>query len=270
MNFTISPNLTYSRSEWIHFEEPEYTDPDDIRLSQRSGNYTNRQFGYVSDGLFMSQEEIENHPIDQDEVGNTTLIPGDIKYKDLNGDGVITSLDRAVIGRGGFPDMTYGLNLNASYKGFVLDVLFQGASKFNLMVSGSARNMFANGSIPLQYQADYRWTPDPNNPTVNINPNAKLPGATIDATANNNVASDFWLLDGTYMRLKNINLAYNLKSEWTSKIGLNNVQFYLSGTNLVTFSKLGIYKNALDPETPSDRGNYPLHRNYTLGLRFSL
>ncbi|GAB3651598.1 TonB-dependent receptor [Echinicola sediminis] len=270
VKFTISPNITYSRSEWVHYEEPEYTDPDDIRLNQLSGQYTNRRFGYVSEGMFMSQEEIENHPIDQDQNGNTTLIPGDIKYKDINEDGVINSLDRDVIGRGSFPDMTYGLNLNTSYKGFVLDVLFQGASKFDLMVSSSARYMFANGSIPLEYQAKYRWTPDPNDPSININPEAKLPAATIDGTANNKLTSDFWLLDGTYLRLKNINLAYNLKQEWTSKIGLSNVQFYLSGTNLVTFSKLGIYKNALDPETPSGRGNYPLHRNYTLGLRFSL
>jgi TonB-linked SusC/RagA family outer membrane protein len=269
-NFSVSPNFTYARSKWIHFEETEYTDPDDIRIFQESGNWVNRTIGYLSDGIFMSQSEIDNHPIDQDQNGNTTLIPGDIKYIDLNGDGVIDYRDQKEIGYGTFPNLTYGLALNASYKSFRLDALFQGASLFNSRITGEARGMFANGTIPLDYQKEYRWQPDPNDPTVNINPDAALPAASIDIRPNNDILSDFWLKDATYIRLKSLSLSYNLPETAIRNAGFGMVQIYLSGTNLFTFSKLGIYKNSFDPEQPGSIRNYPLHRRYSLGLRITI
>ncbi|MFW5645119.1 MAG: SusC/RagA family TonB-linked outer membrane protein, partial [Bacteroidota bacterium] len=269
-NFSVSPNFTYARSKWIHFEEEEYTDPDDIRIYQESGNWVNRSIGYVSDGIFMSQAEIDNHPVDQDQNENSTLIPGDIKYVDLNDDGVIDYRDQKEIGYGTFPNLTYGLGLNVSYKSIRLDALFQGASLFNSRIEGEARGMFSNGTIPLDYQKEYRWQPDPDDPDVNINPDAKLPAASIDIRPNNNIFSDFWLKDATYLRLKSLNLSYSLPESTIKKAGFGMIQIYLSGTNLFTLSKLGIYKNSFDPEQPGGIKNYPLHRRYSLGLRITI
>jgi len=268
--FSVSPNFTYARSKWIHFEETEYTDPDDIRIFQESGNWVNRTIGYVSDGIFMSQAEIDNHPVDQDQNGNTTLIPGDIKYIDLNDDGVIDYRDQKEIGYGTFPNLTFGLALNATYKNIRLDALFQGASLFNSRIVGEARGMFANGTIPLDYQQQYRWQPDPSDSTVNINPDAKLPAASIDIRPNNNIFSDFWLKDATYIRLKSLSISYTLPEKVLRNTGLGMVQIYLSGTNLFTLSRLDIYKNSFDPEQPGGIRNYPLHRRYSLGLRITI
>ena len=268
--YSVSPNITYARSKWIHFEEVEYTDPDDIRIYRKSGNWVNREIGYVSDGIFMSQAEIDEHPVDQDQNENTTLIPGDIKYVDLNDDKVIDYRDQKEIGYGTFPNMTYGLALNASYKSFRLDALFQGASMFNSVINGGVRGMFSNGTIPFDFQKKYRWQPDPNEPALNVNPNAELPAASIDIRPNNNLYSDFWLKDATYIRLKNLSLSYNLPETTVRRAGFGMVQIYLSGTNLLTLSKLGIYKNSFDPEQPGRIRNYPLHRRYSIGLRLTI
>src|SRR5690606_8494513 len=122
-----------------------------------TGKYTNRWIGYISDGIFMSQQEIDDHAVDQDQAGNSTLRPGDIRYKDLNGDAIIDWRDQDEIGYGEFPDLTYGLNLQLEYKGVALSALFQGASMFNSMIAGSLRGAFQNLSNPLQFHDQYRW-----------------------------------------------------------------------------------------------------------------
>src|SRR5690606_30493464 len=111
--------------------------------------YTNRWIGYLSDGIFMSQDEIDNHSINQDQAGNTTIVPGDIKYKDLNDDKIIDWRDQDEIGYSTFPDLTYGLNLEVGYKGFSVTALFQGASMFNSMISGPLRGPLQNLSNPF-------------------------------------------------------------------------------------------------------------------------
>lgn len=272
IRFSIAPNFTWARAKWIHYEEEEYTDEDDIRILKESGSWVSRNIGYLTDGIFMTQEEIDNHPIDQDQNGNTTLRPGDIKYIDLNGDGVITSRDRDVIGKGDFPTISYGMNLNVGYKNFSLAAVFQGASGFDRMIASTkTRGAFSNESTPLTYQRDYRWQPDPNNPGVNINPDAKLPAlSTGGVLPNNDKDSDFWLLDGSYLRLKNLQLAYTLPGNVLKSTGVKMLNIYVSATNVLTLSKLGIYKHVFDPEQSFTNGVYPLHRNYTIGVRVTL
>jgi hypothetical protein len=223
----------------------------------------------------MTQEEIDSHIIDQDQNGNTTLRPGDIRYIDVNGDSVITDRDRDVIGYGQLPDLTFGLDLNVEWKGLSLSVLFQGASRFNMNISGKARGGFANWSTPFDYHYQYRWTPDPDDLTKNINPDVRFPavdGTGQGNTANNNLTSDFWLQDNTYLRLKNLNISYSLPGEWVQKAGIDNVRFYVAGTNLWTISKLGIYEDFWDPEGPQNQGGstYPPLRTWTVGLNVTL
>tara|TARA_B100000427_G_scaffold192774_1_gene160283 strand:- start:318 stop:719 length:402 start_codon:yes stop_codon:yes gene_type:complete len=132
--------------------------------------------------------------------------------------------------------------------------------------------MFSNGSIPLSYHYNYAWQPHPNDPSNNINPNAILPAASFAANTNNSKVSDFWLRDVRYLRIKNINLSYNIPKKFISKVGLKSTQIYLAAENLITWTNLGIYKNSFDPEfdpnTQTTR-RYPITRSFTVGLKAS-
>src|SRR5690606_18469848 len=199
--------------------------------------------------------------------------PGDIRYKDLNGDAIIDWRDQDEIGYGEFPDLTYGLNLQFEYKGVALSALFQGASMFNSMIAGSLRGAFQNLSNPLGFHYQYRWQPDPDNPGMNINPEAKLPamrGDGLGTSTNNNKVSDFWLQDATYLRLKNLNLSYSIPPKWLENAGIRQLRIYLAGSNLFTVSKLGIYKHSVDPESTESQKFYPPVKMVSLGLNLTL
>ena len=271
--YNVAGSVSYAREKYRRWSESPYEDPDEIRIFQRTGKYTNRWIGYKSDGLFMSQEEIDNHPIDQDQAGNTTLRPGDIKYIDLNNDEVIDWRDQDEIGYGTFPDLTYGLNFQAEYKGVSVSVLLQGASLFNSMINDVLRGAFQNNSNPYEYHYKYRWQPDPQNPGVNINPDAKLPAILADgsgANPNNKKVSDFWLQDATYLRLKDLNIGYTIPGRITKKAGLQSVNVFVAGSNIFTISKLGIYKNSVDPENTTTQKFYPPMKTISFGLKLKL
>lgn len=271
--YNIAGSVSYAREKYRRWSESPYEDPDEIRIYQKTGKYTNRWIGYKSDGLFMSREDIDNHPVDQDQAGNSTLRPGDIKYIDLNGDKVIDWRDQDEIGYGTFPDLTYGLNFQAEYKGFSVSALFQGASLFNSMIEDVLRGAFQNNSNPYEYHYKYRWQPDPQNPDVNINPDVQLPAILADgsgANPNNKKVSDFWLQDATYLRLKDLNIAYTIPEKITRKVGMQNVNIFVAGSNLFTISKLGIYKNSVDPEHTTAQKFYPPMKTISFGINLKL
>ena len=269
---SLAPNFAIGKEKFVVRNDLEkFTDPDYIRIYGREGQWVNRRFGYLSDGIFMSQDEINNHPTIQDGNGNLTLRPGDIKYIDLDNNDTINFRDQDVIGyASNMPEITYGMGVNIKYKNLQLSTGLQGASKFSIYINGPAANMFNNGSIPLAYQYRYAWQPHPDNPNVNINPEAMLPSASLSSSTNNSKVSDFWLRDVRYLRIKNINLSYNIPEKTFKKIGLKSTQVYVSSENLASWTNLGIYKNTFDPEfdpgTQATR-RYPITRSYTVGLR---
>ena len=268
----IAPNFAIGKEKFVVRRDIEdFTDLDYKRIYGREGEWVNRRFGYLSDGIFMSQDEINNHPTIQDGNGNLLLNPGDIKYKDLDGNDTINFRDQDVIGyASNMPEINYGINLSASYKNLKLSLLLQGASKFSIYINGPAATMFSNGSIPLSYHYKYAWQPHPDDPSININPDAILPASSFTASTNNSRISDFWLRDVRYLRLKNINLSYNIPKKIISKIGLDNSQIYFSTENLFTLTNLGIYRNSFDPEfdpnTQTTR-RYPITRSFSVGLK---
>ena len=271
--YSISGNVSYAREKYRRWSETPYDDPDEIRIYKKEGKYTNRWIGYLSDGIFMSQEEIDNHEVDQDQAGNTTLRPGDIKYIDLNGDGVIDWRDQDEIGYGTFPDLYYGLDLQVQYKGISVTAIFQGASMFNNMISDHYAGPLTNWGNPYEFHYKYRWQPDPENPDVNINPEARLPAILGDGqgrSPNNSKTSDFWLQDATYLRLRNLNVSYSLPEKWMQPIGIKNLSVFVAGSNLFTLSKLGIYKKSLDPEATQYQKHYPPVRTVSFGVTVSL
>ncbi len=264
LSYRIKGTLTYARSKWIHFEEEEYTTEDEIRIFQNSGKWQNRRIGYVSDGLFRSQEEIDNHPVDQDQAGNVTLIPGDIKYVDINDDGVIDWSDQKRIGYGtGQPDLNFGLNLGGTWNGLSLDILLHGGSMFSGYISGLAQTPYNNESTPLNIHWEERFHEENN-------PDGSLPSVTMGTRGNNTRNSDFWLRSITFLRLKNVNLGYSLPKDWIAPIGVDRVRAYITSNNLYVISNLGIWSSEFDPESALNHSAYPQHRTITFGLTVTL
>lgn len=249
LTWDIRGNVSWARSKWVHYEEPEYLDADQGRINKRSGNWTDRTFGYLSDGLFTSQEEIDHLPYDQDLRDNSTLRIGDVKYLDTNDDKIIDWKDQVEIGQGTVPTWIVGLNPSFKYYGFDLDFLLQGALGFDVIAS-------INGNSEEYY--NNRWT-EQNNERNAIIP--RLGGA-----ASNGWTSDYKLVKGDYLRLKSVNIGYSFNKNLLGSSGIESLRVFASGLNLLTFSALNKY--ALDPEMPSGKGSlyYPQQRNLSLGL----
>jgi hypothetical protein len=259
--YDVSANIFWNRSRWVSYDEPIYTDEDQRFQSQRTGNWTDRRIGYVSDGLFTSQAEIDALPYVYADLNNSNdaLRPGDIKYKDLNGDGVLNWRDQTVIGYGAMPHWMYGINTVFKYKNFDLSMLFQGAFAYTTNV-----NLTHNSGEPLwdrvAYAVEHRWTEENNDP------HAFLP--RIGSKGLNGLYSDYHNYNTSYIRLKNASLGYELPVSWMKKAGISQARLYMAGTNLLTFSNLEI---DIDPEVNEGTVQYvyPLQRTISVGLNLS-
>ena len=257
-SYDISGNVSWSRSKWIHYDEPDYTDPDDIRLKKKSGQWIDVYNAYKSDGLFTSQEEIDNLGYDMDGMGNTSLRPGDIKILDLNNDGEVDWRDASTIGSGGTPHIIYGINLNMKYKGFDLSVFAQGAADYYVQLQSG--NINIDGvRTPFKVIWNERWTPENNDR------NAIIPRHKIGQTTNN-WNSDYWYKNASYLRLKNLTLGYTFDKGLIRNLRMENLRLFVVGTNLFAINPLRKY--GLDPETPdATRGwSYPVTKSVSLGL----
>ncbi len=261
-SYDVSANISYARSKWVEFDEPEYTDPDQQRIYQRTGNWTDQQIGYVSEKLFTSQDEINNLTYAYKDLnGNSTLRPGDVKYLNLNGDKLLDWRDQKVIGKGSMPHWMYGLNTVFKYKDFDLVGLFQGAFDYTTYV-------FLEGA-KTSLRHENRWTEKNNDPYALV---ARPGGAPT-----NHYYSDYRLHDTAYIRLKSASLGYELPENLLSKIGVSKLRVYLAGTNLFTLSTLDKY--GVDPEMPDGNGPtgvpvntvyyYPLQRTFSLGMNLT-
>jgi TonB-linked SusC/RagA family outer membrane protein len=222
----------------------------DPRYIIQTGLPINTLWGYKTDGLFQSQAEIASYPTLQ---ANTK--PGDVKYVDLNRDGKIDANDMTAIGNT-FPKYTFGLNSDFSYKNFSLNILFQGAAKVDTRLSGPIAEMGINEGFTSEVFTDNYWTP--------THTDARFPRIA-KGDLRNVATSDRLVIDGSYLRLKNVQLSYTLPEGVTKRLHLARITAYVSATNLLTFSKLNEWN--LDPETPPGRINYyPQISLRTIGL----
>ncbi|MFD2599012.1 SusC/RagA family TonB-linked outer membrane protein [Sphingobacterium corticis] len=257
LNYDISGNLSWSRAKWIHYEEPEYTDPDQIRLYQLSGQWADRRIGYRADGLFTSQEEIDNLAFTYPQ-GNDGLRPGDIKYIDVNGDGKLDFRDQEVIGAGTTPNWMAGLTINLRYKNFDLQTLFQGAFNHYAYI--------LTGRTDVNYSVAFYntlWTEENNR--------ADAYTPRIGGASSNSLFSDHFYRKINYLRLKTLAIGYTLPQTISERARIRNLRVFLAGTNLFTVSPLNEF--FMDPEAPSSFGvgyHYPQQRTITLGLNLTL
>lgn len=264
----VSPNITWTRTKDVHLERANSTNAYANWRDNRTNRWQNTIWGYRAAGQFQNQDEIANWAI-QDKKGNTTLKPGDIKYEDLNHDGIIDQNDQTIIGRGNTPELFYGLNLSATWKGFSLTILLQGAANYNVLIDGALKDPFSNGSNTYAFFTDRWHRKDPYNPQSEWVP-GKYPSTIANGLDNNRRISTYWLKDASYLRMKTLELGYNLPKPLLAKVGIEQVRCYFAAQNLFTFDNLKF----IDPEIPTNddtnyAGNgkyYPQQRVLTLGL----
>ncbi|MFQ3213234.1 MAG: TonB-linked SusC/RagA family outer membrane protein [Marivirga sp.] len=252
-------NFSYSRETAEFIDEALLEDPFMRQNLTITGGFTGLRRGYVSDGLFQSEEEIASHAI-QDNGGNNSLQPGDVKYVDLNEDGVIDVLDQKVFGNGDKATSNYSLNLGAVYKQFSLSILMTGAAGYDIYLDGEAQSPLRNGFNGYTYQLDY-WTPE--------NTDAAYPRVSDGGFNDNNYRySDFWIRDGQHLRVKNITLSYTVPKSVAALKKFQDVRIFFTGYNLFM---LKAFEEDFDPQMSSGTGwYYPQNKSFTLGLNFSI
>lgn len=242
-------NFTYAQNKQVAVDQPEFAYPWLERTNLPVvGSFT---FGYIAEGLFKSQKEIDHHP-DQTGLGSITR-PGDIKYRDVTGDGKIDTNDRVVLSHyGNMPRIQYGFGFNVVYKRFDLNVFFNGSAKRTLMMG--LQDPFSqahgtNASNVFQYIADNRWS------EANPDPNAQYPrlGIQESEVLNNKPTSSFWMRDGSFLRFKTLEIGYKFKYG----------RIYGTVNNLVVFSKFKYW----DPELAWYK--YPLQRTFSAGIQLN-
>lgn len=267
LNYTISANITYSRFRDMERYKPRYGSSWDEYRNAPLDRWGGILWGYQVVGRFQSEEEIRNYPINNDGQNNRTQLPGDLIYKDVNGDGMIDYLDERPIG---YPDswapmLSFGGNIGLQWKNFDLNLDFAGAAMQSWNQNYELRNAFhANGNSPA-YLLEDRWhRADPYNPNSEWI-SGYYPAIRYNTSSNNGKTSDFWIHDVRFLRLKNAELGYSLPKKILEKVSITKARFFVSASNL--FSIDNVSKYGIDPEIQASGGAvYPQQRTIMLGF----
>lgn len=266
-HLTLRGNFTLSKNKINNWEEATQPYP---YLSQ-TGFSNNVQRGFISLGLFKDQQDVDMSP---EQFG--TVRPGDIKYKDVNGDGVITDDDRVpLFAYSGIPQLMYGFGAEVRYKNWTLNVLFKGTGNNYFLYGGSDGSNF-DGYIPfnqgykgnvleLAYDQANRWTAaEYSGNLATENPNARFPRLSYGNNTNNTKPSTFWKGNARYLRLQELSLNYNLRTPGLRKaLGLQSIDFQIMCENLAVWDSVKIF----DPEQASATGHaYPIPRRFSLQI----
>jgi TonB-linked SusC/RagA family outer membrane protein len=262
MNFTVRGNFTLARNKVDYWEQSGVNYP----YQSYTGVPYGVMRGLIAEGLFKDEDDILSSPR-QTYMDN--VLPGDIKYKDVNGDGVIDDDDIVPLSYSNIPQFQYGFALEYNYKNFRISGLLEGVENVEYFLGGNGYYPFAGGStgnlLSIVAKQENRWTPASysGNPATE-NPDARFPRLTYGVNENNNRQSTFWLIDGSYLRLKNVEFSYTLPQSWMQKTKIfESVSISLIGDNLHVWDKVKLW----DPAQASDNGAvYPLQRKYTIQL----
>jgi TonB-linked SusC/RagA family outer membrane protein len=252
-------NFTYARSKFLYFEELNYTKAGTPWLS-RNGQPISQYWGLVAERLFIDEADIQNSA--RQEYGE--YLPGDIKYKDVNRDGVINGDDFVPLGKPQTPEINYGFGLSAGYKNLDVSIFFSGLAQRSFWINPSAMTPFARSGVDgqilenglAQFIADDHWTEQ------NQNIYAAWPRLSNYGINNNFQPSSWWMYDGSFLRLKSAELGYSLPRKWANFLKLSSSRIYLNGTNLLLFSKFKLW----DIEMGGSGLGYPLQRVLNVGL----
>lgn len=258
-------NFTYARGVFDRFEEPSYTETPWL---SRIGQPITQQWGYLAERLFIDDEEVHQSP---QQLFGSVVRGGDIKYRDINGDDKITGLDRVPIGYPTTPEVIYGFGFSTGYKDFDLSMFFQGSANSSFWINqnfvapfidatynGETKNFIGYNAL-LQKVADDYWS------ETDRNAYAFWPRLSDNLESNNNQQSTWLMQDGSFLRLKSFEAGYNLPQQWIDKYKMKQLRVYVSGTNLMHWSKFKLW----DPEMGGNGLDYPVQRVFNFGLQVS-
>ncbi len=258
-------NYSFARNEIIYMDEVQKR----YDYQMTTGRRKNQFFGLIFDGYYNSWEEINALDRPKSSWSGNQLQPGDVKYVDVNRDGVIDDYDMVPIGYTPVPEIIYGFSFGAQYKGFDFSILFQGADNVSIKYFGRSMWPFAKGEESAKSLIKERWTQERYEagekitfPRLSLNPNGE--------TDHNYRPSTLWIRDASYLRLKNLEVGYTFTGGFVKRLNLNSVRLYFNGSNLFTWTDVV----DLDPEAPSRSGNveintYPLQKVYNIGLNIN-
>ncbi|GAB6008741.1 SusC/RagA family TonB-linked outer membrane protein [Dysgonomonas reticulitermitis] len=251
LQVSFKANYTFARNNLLNNDEPDYK----YTYQNRKGKRLNQPFGLVAEGLFTSQEDIASSPTQT--FGAVRV--GDIKYKDINGDGVVDTYDEVAIGNPDIPETVYGFGVSLGYKGFDASIFFQGAANMDFMLGGDGFFPFTRGETQgnVTKWATDRWTEE------NPRQDALFPRLSSGDNPNNYRNSTWWQRSANYLRIKTAEVGYTFPKTMTKKVGVSAFRIYVSGLNLHTFSSFKYW----DPELGNGSGAaYPLSRTLTAGI----
>ena len=267
-------NVTFNKDKWIQGELPEQK----YEWMNQYGRNINGAKGYVAEGLFTQAEIDDMARWESLSAANKAITPkpfasqfgtvkaGDIKYKDLNNDGQIDASDQTYISRGDVPTTVYGFGFTVGWKDLSVGMMFQGVAGAERVLNGSSINPFngGGGSGNLYSNIDDRWTEE--NPDQNAFYPRLSYGSETTSSINNFQKSTWWVRNMNFLRLKTLQLSYNLPKPWVNKVHLKNAAVYVMGTNLFTLSRFKLW----DPELNTDNGaSYPNTTSYSVGINFT-
>jgi len=254
-------NFTYAASNFLAYEEPLY---ENEPWKSRVGKNVTQKWGFIAERLFVDDAEVHNSPTQ--DFGETVRA-GDIKFRDINGDGRITSLDQVPIGYPQTPEVVYGFGTSVGYKNFDFSLFFQGLARESFWIDLASTSPFALGSNwgtqlknqVLQVYADDYWS------EANPDPYALWPRLSTSLNSNNNKNSTWFMRNGGFLRLKNAEIGYTIPQKITERINLTKVRLYASGTNLASWSQF----KSWDVEMAGDGLGYPVQRVINFGAQIS-
>ncbi len=243
-------NFTYSTSRYEVYEEPEYKE----YWRHHKGYSIKQRWGFIAERLFIDDEEAANSP--SQAAFGSQYGGGDIKYTDVNQDGVITEADRVPIGNPTTPEIIYGFGISTGYKGIDASVFFQGLANESFWIDAVDMSPFVGDTQLLKSIDESHWSED------NRDIYAFWPRYSAYTNRNNTPVSTWWMRDGSFLRLKQVELGYTFPEKLTKMMHLSNFRIYLSGRNLFSWSNFKMW----DPEMGSSGLNYPIQRTINVGL----
>ncbi|SEA56303.1 TonB-linked outer membrane protein, SusC/RagA family [Arachidicoccus rhizosphaerae] len=257
-NYGVNGNISFNQNKVVDIDgQILYSYNTNLATITKEGLPIDSYYILDAIGIFQSDEEVANSPFQ-----SVSTKAGYIKYRDVNNDGVINADDRVIIkSSSAMPKYTYGFNLDFGYKGLSLSAFFQGVGGLKIYPEGNLVFPFNNGAGATWRWAKDAWTPE--------NTGARLPIVTTSTDGDDNFkASDFWLRDGSYLRMKNIQLAYELPAKWLNRVKISQFTIYVNAENYLTFSKYKDY----DPETTlnvSSLYHYPMLKTLSGGVKIT-
>ncbi|MFC1226124.1 SusC/RagA family TonB-linked outer membrane protein [Pedobacter sp. BG31] len=272
-NYNVGGNISISRRKFLEQYKPRYGNSWDNYRNSYNQRYTDIFWGYEVTGQFQNSDEINNYKVNIDGKGNRSLLPGDLIYKDQNGDGIIDGLDERPIGytTSGQPNIGFGFTIGGSYKNFDFTADFSGGAMYSWNQNWEQRWAFQNGGALLQNFADDSWHRtnlyDLNSPWVA----GKYPALRFNdgGHSNYNKNSTFWLHNVRYLRARTLEIGYTIPKRWAEKIKIQNARVYVNGYNLFSIDNLSDY--GVDPEIADDNGlQYPQNKFFNIGLKLTL